>query len=138
MARIVWPPSDQSEWPCRSPRSCTRSASPASRAGLRRVREQLLQVLRRLARERFRDDRRGLLADAGKSCKPADAVEPFELLARHVLDLRRGAPERLGLVPGFAASNEQIGDALERLDGFHGRERTRFVRARYIVRPAGA
>ena len=79
-----------------------------------------------------------LLADTGKILQAADAVEPFELLARHVLDLRGGAPEGLRLVSGFAASNEQIGDALQRLDGFHGRERTRFVRARYIVRPACA
>jgi hypothetical protein len=33
IARIVWPPSDQSEWLCRSPRSRARSASPASVRG---------------------------------------------------------------------------------------------------------
>ena len=44
-----------------------------------------------------------------------------------VLDLGRGAPEGLGLVSGFAASYEELGDALERLDGFHEKERTLFV-----------
>ena len=83
------------------------------------MREQLLQVLRRLARERFGDDRGGLVADAGDVLQPADLVEPLQLLDRHVLDLARGAPERLGLVPGLAAPYQEIGDALERLDGFH-------------------
>ena len=119
IARIVWPPSDQSEWPCRSPRSCTRSASPASEPGCRRVLEQLLQVLRRVARERFGDDGRGLVAHAGDVLQPADRVEPLELLDRHPLHLVRGAAEGLSLVPGLPAPHEEVGDAVERVGGIH-------------------
>ena len=83
------------------------------------VLEQLLQVLRRVARERFGDDRRGLVTHARDVLQPADRVEPPQLFDRHPLHLVRGAAEGLRLVPGLPTPHEEVGDAIERVGGIH-------------------
>ena len=71
-------------------------------AGLGRVGEQLLQVLRRLAAQRFGDDRRGLLADVGDVGEPARVGEALQLLGGDARDRGRRALERLLAIRGRA------------------------------------
>ena len=93
-------------------------------AGLGHVAQQLLEVLRRLAAQRFGDHRRGLLADAGNVGEPAGVGEALQLVVGDERDLARGAPERLHAIRRLAPAHQQLGDALERLDRRHAREGT--------------
>ena len=119
MARIVSPPSDQSEWPCRSPRRC--AAQRFTRVGTRLLDsvEQLLEIRGRVARERLGDHRGGRVADARELLEPTGVGEKAQLGFGHGRDLACGALEGLDAITGSSAPLEQLGYSLEGLDGGH-------------------
>ena len=105
---------------CRSPLSCARNASPRLGAGRLRVLEQLLEVLRRLARPAPPRSRpRSCRRSPGRSFSRPASARNCNSDSGHPRDLARGPPEGLLAVRRCASPHQEVGDALECLDGRH-------------------
>ena len=91
---------------------------------------QIVEVLGRLTGERLFDHGSGARADPRQVGQLPGVDEPLEVVTRQVTDGVGGAPERLRLLARVADALEQLGDALEGLDGFHPHHRTQVTVAR--------
>ena len=114
ISSIGEPPSDQSEWECRSPRSAARSSRPPGRERARVLRLQRGQPLRHLARDRRRDHLAGARADAGQVGEAVLGHQAGDLVGRQRQDRRGGLAEGLDLEGVLAGTLEQEGDAAQR------------------------
>ena len=116
ISSIGEPPSDQSEWECRSPRSAARSSRPPGRQRPDVLGLELRQPLGHLAAHRVGDHLARAGADAGQVGEAVLGHQPGDLVGRQRQDRRGGLAERLDLEGVLAAPLQQEGDPAQRGD----------------------